>query len=273
MNEIYTQFSLGDNVFTSNSVSVRQGGIAFFWRDNDLYEIKESKIRGPNVLSFDLLTGKKRFYVVGAYLPPSDPGTTLLHVKQAWKECPNGCKPILLGNLNANTNILFPRDERQDVIAEMCDSMTLVSMADQFRQCYWHGSRGTRWTWQMRRGGRFISSTCDYLLVQGPYRKRFQCVRLVNPCHHYSDHHAIVARLYSGSAGEMKTYRKAHKRCPLQLPRVGPMRELESLFNGLQLGCKSLPLRERPANKWISDATWLLINQRACLHKSGKLTQ
>jgi hypothetical protein len=51
------------------------------------------------------------------------------------------------------------------------------------------------------------------------------------------------------------------------------MRELESLFNNLQLGCKPLPLRECPANKWISDATWLLIDQRARLYKSRKLTQ
>jgi hypothetical protein len=121
----------------------------------------------------------------------------------------------------------------------------------------------------MRRGGRFVSSTCDYLLERGPYCKRFQRVRLVNPCHHYSNHHVIIAQLYSGLAGEMKTYRKARQRCPLQLPRVGPMRELESLFNNLQLGCKPLPLRERPATKWISHATWLLIDQRACLHKSG----
>jgi hypothetical protein len=53
-----------------------------------------------------------------------------MHVEQAWKECPNGCEPILLGNLNAN--ILFPCDKRQDVITEMCDSMALLSMADQF---------------------------------------------------------------------------------------------------------------------------------------------
>jgi hypothetical protein len=269
--DIYTQFSSGYNVFASNSLSVRQGGIALFWRDNDLYEIEESKIHGPNVLSFKLVTGKTRFYIVGAYLPPSDPGTTLMHVKQAWKECPNGCKPILLGDPNAN--ILFPCDKRQDAITEMCDSMALSSMSDQFRQRHWHGSRGARWTWHMRRGGRFVSSTCDYLLARGPCRKRFQRVRLVNPRHHYSDHCAIVARLYSGLAGEMKTYRKARQRCPLRLPRVGPMRELESLFNNLQLGCKPLPLRERPANKWISDATWLLINQRAHLYKSGKLTQ
>jgi hypothetical protein len=128
--DIYMRFSSGYNVFASNAVSIRQGKIALFWRDNDLYEIEESKIRGPNVLSFELVTGKTRFYIVGAYLPPSDPGTALMHVERAWKECPNGCEPILLGDLNAN--ILFPCDKRQDVIAEMCDSMALLSMADQF---------------------------------------------------------------------------------------------------------------------------------------------
>jgi hypothetical protein len=143
------------------------------------------------MLSFELVTGKTRFYVVGSHLRPSDPGTALLHVKQAWKECPNGCKPILLGNLNAN--ILFPRDERQDAIVEMCDSMTLVIMANQFQQRHQHGSWGARWTWQMRRGGRFISSTCDYLLAREPCCKRFRHVRLVNPHHYYSNHCAIVA--------------------------------------------------------------------------------
>jgi hypothetical protein len=128
--DIYTQFSSGYNVFASNAVSIRQGGIALFWRDYDLYEIEESKTRSPNVLSFELITSKTSCYVVGAYLPLSDPGTTLMHVEQAWKVCPNGCEPILLGNLSAN--ILFPRDERQDAIAEMCNSMALLSMADQF---------------------------------------------------------------------------------------------------------------------------------------------
>ncbi len=52
------------------------------------------------------------------------------------------------------------------------------------------------------------------------------------------------------------------------------MRELESLFNVLQLGCNPHPpVRSRPTKKWISDATWLLIDTRAQLHKSGKLQQ
>jgi hypothetical protein len=83
MDDVYMQLSLGYNVFASNAISIRQGGIALFWRDNDLYKIEEFKIRSPNVLSFELIMGKTRFYIVGAYLPPSDPGTTLMHVKQA----------------------------------------------------------------------------------------------------------------------------------------------------------------------------------------------
>jgi hypothetical protein len=128
---MYTRFSSGYNVFTLNAISVRQGGIAFFWKDNNLYEIEETKICGPNVLSFELVTGATHFYIVGAYLPPSDPGTALSHVKQAWKECLAGCKPILLGNLNAN--ILTPHVKRQDAILEIVDSMDLISMLDQFQ--------------------------------------------------------------------------------------------------------------------------------------------
>jgi hypothetical protein len=119
----------------------------------------------------------------------------------------------------------------------MCDSMALVSMVNQFRQRHWHGSWSSHWTWQVRRGGRFVSSTCDYLLVWGPCCNRFQWVCLVHLCHHYSIHCGIVAQLYSVLAGEMKTYCKAR-----QLPCIRPMRELESLFSNLQLGCKPPPL-------------------------------
>jgi hypothetical protein len=79
---IYTHFSSGCNVFALNAVSVRQGGISLFWRNNDLYKIEECKICSPNVLSFELVMGKMCFYIEGAYLLPSDPGTALMHVEQ-----------------------------------------------------------------------------------------------------------------------------------------------------------------------------------------------
>jgi len=80
----------GYNVTATNAVSASQGVIALFWRDNELYEVEEVATRGPNIPTFELVTGQTRFFVVGAYIPPSDLGTTLTHINQAWAECPRG---------------------------------------------------------------------------------------------------------------------------------------------------------------------------------------
>ena len=55
---VYTRFSSGYNVTASNAVSASQGGIALFWRDNEIYEVEEVATRGPNVLTFELVTGE-----------------------------------------------------------------------------------------------------------------------------------------------------------------------------------------------------------------------
>ena len=84
---VYTRFSSGYNVTASNAVSASQGGIALFWRDKELYEVEEVAMCGPNVLTFELVTGQMQFSVVGAYIPPSDLGTMLSHIRQSWLEC------------------------------------------------------------------------------------------------------------------------------------------------------------------------------------------
>jgi len=264
---VYTQYSSGYNVTATNAVSASQGGIALFWRDNELYEIEEVVPRSPNVLTFELVTGQIRYFVVGAYIPPSDLSTTLTQIHQAWLECPRGCQPLLLGDLNAN-----PRDKREDAIAEQVDSMDLVEMSGHFRQCRRRRCRG-RWTWQMHRGGRVISSKCDYLMVRETARRRFQRVRLVSPRYHDSDHRAIVAQIYSGCGRDMQQYRRNRQRFPITLPRNGPRTELESWFEELQSDCEAPPIRECPANAWISQSTWALVDRRASMRKSGALSQ
>jgi hypothetical protein len=135
---VYTRFSSGYNVTASKAISASQGGIALFWRENELYEVEEVARRGPNVLTFELVTGQMRYFVVGAYIPPSDLGTTLSHIRQAWLECPRGCEPLFLGDLNAN--LINPRDEREDGIAEQVDAIDVVDMGRHFRQ------RRRRWS-------------------------------------------------------------------------------------------------------------------------------
>jgi hypothetical protein len=126
MGGIYTCFSSGYNVFASNAVSVRQGGDALFWKPNKLYDIKEWQVRGPNVITFVVVTGVERYYAVGCYIPPNNL-TTLTHVEGAWNNCPKGHIPILLGDLNIN--LVSPRNEQDEMIAEQVqDVMGLIDV-------------------------------------------------------------------------------------------------------------------------------------------------
>ncbi len=96
-------------------------------------------MRGPNMLSFQLVLGATRWYIVGCYIPPNDL-TTLTHIEQAWQACPRGCLPILLGDLNVN--LAAPRDERDETIAKQVDAMALSDMSAHFRQRSGKGSSG-----------------------------------------------------------------------------------------------------------------------------------
>ena len=71
--DIYTCFLSGYNVTTTNAVSTCQGGIA-------LHEVKKVALHGSNVLTFMLVMGQVQYFVMGAYIPPSNPGTMLGHI-------------------------------------------------------------------------------------------------------------------------------------------------------------------------------------------------
>jgi hypothetical protein len=157
---VYTRLSSGYNVQSTHAPSKWQRGISLFWRTSETYEIEEVELRGPNMLSFQLLSGATRWYIVGCYIPPTDL-TTLMHVEQVWLACLKGCLPILLGDLNVN--LAAPCNKRNDTIAKQVDAMALVDMSNHF--CQRRGRRSReRWTWRMRRGGRWVSSQCDYVL-------------------------------------------------------------------------------------------------------------
>ena len=88
-NDVYTRNSSGYSVLASNAVSAWSGGVALFYREHDSFEVEEEKIWGPNVLSFDLVVGRDRFYCIGAYIPPNDL-SALMDVKKAWNAMPKG---------------------------------------------------------------------------------------------------------------------------------------------------------------------------------------
>ena len=79
----------------------------------------------------------------------------------------------MVGDLNLNLRALCM--EREDTIAEQVDAMNVVDMSRHFFQCSGNRLRG-RWTWWMRKEGRWISSQCDYFLGRETERRRFRCV-------------------------------------------------------------------------------------------------
>ena len=61
------------------------------------------------MISFHLVTGVDRYYVVGCYIPPSNL-LGLQAAQEAWQNCPDNCSLLLIGNLNVNLD--FPWDDR-----------------------------------------------------------------------------------------------------------------------------------------------------------------
>jgi hypothetical protein len=57
---VYMHWSSRYNVQSTHAPSKWQGGISFFWRTSETYEIEEVELRGPNVLSFQLVLGTTR---------------------------------------------------------------------------------------------------------------------------------------------------------------------------------------------------------------------
>ena len=71
----------------------------------------------------------------------------------------------------------------------------------------------------------------------------------------------------------MKAYHRWRQRFSIQLPQGGPRTEMEGIFEELKKWCESPPVRKRPANKWISNCTWALVDNRAMLPMKGNILQ
>jgi hypothetical protein len=62
---IYTPYSSSYAVLALTATLVWQGGIALFWRGNNLYEVEETKIWGTNIISLHLMMGAVQFLLLG----------------------------------------------------------------------------------------------------------------------------------------------------------------------------------------------------------------
>jgi hypothetical protein len=267
----YPKLTSRYKVILSKATTNKQGGIALVWKEgHSSFGVEAARKVTPNLLTFQLVTGYKRFYVMGIYIPPNN--TTGVDVLwAAWNACPDGCAPIVMGDLN----ICFkhPRDGREEAIADLLDEINLVDLSRKFclRQCRMQSAR-RRWTWRQKRTGRWHHSQPDYIMAREGGIWYFWKVAFRLPLVHDSDHRAIVATFRVRKTRRLTAYRHCRQRLPLQL-LPEPHNELTHTFEALKLTCVEADPQSRGGNEWISAETWRLISHRSMLCRTGKLCQ
>jgi hypothetical protein len=200
-----------------------------------LLRSKRQKIATPNLLSFQLVTGYKRFYVMGTYIPPNDTmGVDALH--EAWASCPANSVPLVLGDLNVNFE--HPQDAREEQIIHLLDEINLVDTSQKFalRQCKMQAAK-KQWLWRQKQMGRWHHTQPDYILAWEGNVRQLRRVAFRTPLVHDSDHCAVVATFHSRQTQWLTKYCCQQKCFPLRLP-PGPHNGLTHNFETLRLMCK-----------------------------------
>ena len=192
----------GYEIRTAAAGTARCGGVALLVRENNewAFTVENEKVVGPNVISFELVTGRhKRWFVVGCYLPPSDKeGATQRMVIDALENRPKGTCPMLIGDLNANLD--FPRDRQEEILSSAMAEMTLTCATKGYRIRKKRRRTHGRWTFQRHEdrggGGRtWIRSKPDYFLIREQDRRKVKSCRWILPPHHNSDHRALIVKI------------------------------------------------------------------------------
>jgi len=71
----YTHMMSGYKVLSTKAPSKHKGGIALLWQPvQEGFEVEATRVVTPNLITFQLVTGDDRYYVMGKYIPPNDVG-------------------------------------------------------------------------------------------------------------------------------------------------------------------------------------------------------
>jgi len=244
------------------------------WKEDDRkFEVELVLFNnGPNTVTFQVTMGEERFYVIGVYIPP-DCNKGVDELRGAWEACPQGCKPIILGDLNINFGFL--RDEREEVIVDLLDEINLIDTSRRFQlRTPQRASTRARWTWSQKCGGRWHYTQPDYFMARAGDMANLRGVGFRSLRFLHSDHRAVVANIRVGRAGRLKKYRREFQKFPLSLP-PGPQDANTTTFDALAARCVDPKEKKKrsPGKDWISEGMWKLIAKCASLLRSGKIRQ
>ena len=98
---IYTRESAGYRAVATDAPSRHRSGVALFYRPSSLFAMEEVREYGPNVISFEVATGGRRWYIIRCYLAPDD-ARTIERVVTALGDQPRGTTLVVAGDFNTD---------------------------------------------------------------------------------------------------------------------------------------------------------------------------
>ena len=147
---IHTRHGTVYDIWATETESLHRGGVAVVWRAAKGWRVEITASFGPNVVSFLLMLGSRRFYVVGAYVIPND--MPAVHsVEQVLQVLPKGLEMILMGGLSVRLG--NPRDKREEDLLAALVYRGLVNMKYHFLPRRQYRGAGS-WKWGIQREGR-----------------------------------------------------------------------------------------------------------------------
>ena len=196
---IYTRGSAGYSIVATDAPIRHRGGVAVFHWTEPQFAMEAVQKFGPNVIGFQLVTGERRWYIVGCYLAP-DYTSTIESFYEALKERPKVAEIMVAGDMN--TNLVEPEgDRRGEDIAAALATEGLEDMSAHFllqRRPWCRDGRA----WSMLQEGREVRYRTEYIL--GTDYRLFENVSARDPRHN-SDHYLVPSFLH-------RAYLKEHMR-------------------------------------------------------------
>ena len=260
----HTTHCEGYDIVATKATSKFQGGVALCYRKSDYFHIEGTRTFGPNVIRATLVSGKKKWRLVGIYIPPSEEDGSTLEFATAAAAVSSNLPLILLGDLNVDLKRMMMTETtitRKIETAALVASLGISDLNQHFVQRKGVGD----WTWSMRREGRSVFSRCDYILTTDP--ADFRALWIKNP-RFDSDHRMLVGILRAESKRQHRRY--VLKRTKYTLPvRSEDKNRADILMEELA------ELIEKPASidhryeSWISAASWKLIDAKAEARRCG----
>ena len=262
---IYTRGSASYSIVATDAPSRHRGGVAIFYRSEPHFAVEAVEMFGPNVIGFQIVTGERRWYIVGVYLAP-DNTETMERVTKAIRSQPRRAELLVAGDFNADLET--PEgDRRAEAIATSLATEGLEDMASHFlpRESRWCRDRRT---WGILRKGREVRSRTDYIL--GTDSRVIRNVAVRDPRHN-SDNYMVLGCLPSAPPTEHKRYLGGRKRWPVRPPREPT--QTDRLFAALRRAVPRAQPHEARRNAWISESTWRLIDERVSARQDPRYGQ